>query len=266
MSILKIVFTGAFATAILYSAYHGEPVFAAEAPLFANQLDPAPSNTLLIVKSLWAEHRNTVQSISNAVATAREDIWLSVFGFILFVVIIFPRDIKGIRQYFHSMMEKHPLPAYRQGGVTDELIATTRKVLFFFTLFLLYQLFEFALTFGNNDVVPFYADLFFQSAIVLMLAVEYTKLRRAIRKRWKGNAEKKKKISAWLDDKLEGLNIRKLTIAIFIVGFTPVFLANLYSWTDNFLGSDVKTTAQLQPKSELLEKHHTVSTAHRPVD
>lgn len=153
--------------------------------------------------------------------------WLALAGFLILTL---PRHARGIATFFENMMSKHPLPAYRQGGITDANIAATRKLLFFFTLLLLYQLVQVPLTFGNNSRLAFWADLAVQVALLATLFISY----RALKLRIVGKLPdgKRKRMKDWLSTRLEGIGIRigdmrKIAVTLVVVSFAPFVLQNL---------------------------------------
>lgn len=122
-------------------------------------------------------------------------------------------------------------------GVNDKNIMQARKILFFFCLFLIYRIIQFPLTSGNNSELAFVSDFFFQSIILTLLVLEYRSLKQALERRWEGDPDKREYMQQWLNEKLDGMNIRwrdmrKLAIGVLLAGFGPVFFAHLYGWLD----------------------------------
>lgn len=175
----------------------------------------------------WAAHGDTVREASELFATVRADDVLALLAFALFAVAVLPRSVTDIRSFFNQIMTKHPLPAFRKGGVEDEDIAQARKLLFFYCLFLIYQVFQMPLTLGANGILPLVADLFFQVVLLGFLFVAYWKLKRRMRLRWVDAPDRKQKMAEWLNEKLDGMNVRiremrKLALGVFVVSFGPV--------------------------------------------
>jgi hypothetical protein len=137
------------------------------------------------------------------------------------------------------MMEQAPLPS--DGKVTDDDYRQARKVLFFYLLFLLYQIVQFPLTLGHDKGVPFYADLIIQTGLLVAIVWTYRDLKRGLRARLSGDPAQQEKLDEWLSEKLEGMNIRwrdisKLALGVFVAGFTPAVLSHLVGWLDAITG------------------------------
>ena len=175
----------------------------------------------------WTSHGGTVTEASELFATVRADDVLASLAFVLFAVAVLPRSVADIRSFFNQIMTKYPLPAFRKGGVEDEDIAQARKLLFFYCLFLIYQVFQMPLTLGANGIFPLVADLFFQVVLLGCLFVAYWKMKRRMRLRWADDPERKQKMAEWLNAKLDGMNVRiremrRLALGVFVVSFGPV--------------------------------------------
>lgn len=189
----------------------------------------------------WIEYRDDVQMLSDVSQKIRSERITSYLGFGLFVLLVAPRNIQNIRAFFNQMMKKHPLPAFNKGGINDENIMQARKVLFFFCLFLIYQIVQFPLTNGHESELAFVSDFAFQFVIITFLISEYRGLKRALEERWRNDPSRSAYMQDWLNSKLDGMNvkwrnIRKLAVGVLMVGFGPAFGAHLYGWMDSLAG------------------------------
>lgn len=185
----------------------------------------------------WTKYRADVKRVSEVSQQIRNERFVPISGFAFFLIFLAPRKVANIRLFFNQMMEKHPLPAYRQGGVTDDEIAQARKVLFFFCLYFVYQIVQFPLTIKNHDGIAFFADLIFQVVIVGFLLSGYFRLQHLMSERWENDAERHEAMMKWLNTKLEGMQIkwgelRRITVGIFFVSFSPYFFAHVFGWLD----------------------------------
>ena len=175
----------------------------------------------------WESHGDAVREASDFFMTVRADEPIGLLSFALLVVLVLPRNAKAVRSFFNQIMSKYPLEAFRKGRVHDEDIAQARKLLFFYCLFLIYQVIQMPLTLGADGVLPFMADLVFQVLLLGFLFSAYRQLRRSMRLRWKDDEDRRQKMTEWLNSKLEGMNVRihemrKLALSVFAVSFGPV--------------------------------------------
>jgi len=183
----------------------------------------------------YRRHRRQFQDVSDYSRRVRTNRFVAIVGFLMFVLMTLPKNARGAAAFYRQMMEKSPLPD--EPDITDDNNRRARKVLFFYLLFLLYQIAQFPLTWGRDNAVQFFSDLAIQ--VVLLSAVVWTfhRLRRDMRAQWKADPDRRAKMNLWLGQKLEGLNIRwrdiqKLALGVFVAGFTPSLLTQLTPWLD----------------------------------
>jgi hypothetical protein len=187
----------------------------------------------------YRSHRHQFVKVSDYSDRARRNWMVGLFGFAVFVFLTLPKNTKGVRAFYRQMMERSPLPA--EDGVSDDDNRQARKVLFFYLLFLLYQLVQFPLTLGHDNRLQFFTDLAIQTFLLLAVVWTFHRLKRGLYKRWRSDAARREKMDRWLGAKLEGINIRwrdisKLAVGVFIIGFTPAALAHLTGWLDALTG------------------------------
>ncbi len=196
---------------------------------------PTLANGVRKFNETYRSHRPQFVTVSDYSERTRENRLVGLFGFAVFVLLTVPKNLGGVRAFYRQMMERSPLSA--DGGVTDGDNRQARKVLFFYLLFLLYQLVEFPLTLGHDKGVPFYTDLIVQTGLLLAVVWTFHRLKRGLRERWRGDPERQEKMDRWLSGKLEGMNVRwrdisKLAAGVFAAGFAPAALSHLTGWLD----------------------------------
>ena len=236
---LIVVIAAAVAGAYFYFSASDVTV-AARSPQAAQMSQPAPAGTMMQrsvrqANEAYRNHRQQFQTVSTYSQRARENWIVGLFGFAVFVLLTIPKNFRGVRAFYRQMMEREPLSS--EAGATDGDNRQARKVLFFYLLFLLYQLVAFPLTLGHDKGIPFYADLIFQSALLLAVVVAFHGLKRGLHERWKADPTRQEKMDHWLGEKLEGINIRwrdirMLAVGVFVAGFTPAALSHLTGWLD----------------------------------
>jgi hypothetical protein len=180
-------------------------------------------------------YRQQFATVSDYSQRARANWMVGLFGFAVFVLLTVPKNSRGVRAFYRQMMERSPLSA--EDGVTDDDNRQARKVLFFYLLFLLYQLVEFPLTLGHDNRVQFFTDLAIQTGLLLAVVWAFHRLKRGLHNRWRGDPARQEQMDRWLGAKLDGMNIRwrdisKLAVGVFIAGFTPAALSHLTGWLD----------------------------------
>ncbi|MDE2133277.1 MAG: hypothetical protein KGM97_01315 [Alphaproteobacteria bacterium] len=236
---------GVVALAVLVAAGIGAAVAVAQAnrtpaPVRAAQTS-APAAAPMLARGVkqfdasYHSHRDQFVKVSEYSERMRENWLLGAFGFAVFVLLTVPKNARGVRAFYRQMMERSPLSA--ETDATDDDNRQARKVLFFYLLFLLYQLVEFPLTIGHDKGIPFYADLIFQTSLLLAVVWAFHGLQRGLRQRWRSDPGGREKMDRWLDEKLEGINIRwrnirKLAVGVFVAGFAPAALSHLTGWLD----------------------------------
>ena len=154
----------------------------------------------------YHSHRHQFAQVSDYSGRARQNWLVGLFGFAVFVLLTLPKNARGLRAFYRQMMERSPLSA--EDGVTDDDNRQARKVLFFYLLFLLYQLVEFPLTLGHDNRVQFFTDLAIQTGLLLAVVWAFHRLKRGLHNRWRGDPARQEKMDRWLNLKLEGMNIR----------------------------------------------------------
>ncbi len=225
-------------------AVQNVPVQASPAPAVAKAPAAAPSKPVAVngmrrISESYRNHRQVVATVSDYSERARQNWLVGLFGFAVFLFLTLPRNLDGARAFYSQMMEQAPLPS--DGKVTDDDYRQARKVLFFYLLFLLYQIVQFPLTLGHDKGVPFYADLIIQIGLLVAIVWTYRDLKRGLRARLSGDPAQQEKLDEWLSEKLEGMNIRwrdisKLALGVFVAGFTPAVLSHLVGWLDAITG------------------------------
>lgn len=236
---------GVLALAVLVAAGIGAAVAVAQtnrtpAPVQTPQQTAAPTQPMLArgVKQFndsYRSHRQQFVTVSDYSERARRNWIVELFGFAVFVLLTLPKNARGGRAFYRQMMERSPLSA--EAGATDDDNRQARKVLFFYLLFLLYQIVQFPLTFGRDNLIQFYSDLAIQTGLLLAVMWTFHRLKRGLHERWRGDPARQDKMDSWLNVKLEGINIRwrdirKLAVGVFVAGFAPAALSHLPGWLD----------------------------------
>ena len=183
----------------------------------------------------YHRHRHQFVAVSDYSERARRNWLVSLAGFAVFILLTLPKNARGVRAFYRRMMETQPLSG--EDRVTDANNQQARKLLFFYLLFLLYQIVQFPLTLGRDNLVQFAADLAIQTALLLMVIWAFHRLKLGMHEQWRNDPARQEKMDRWLGEKLDGMNvrwrdIRKLAVGVFIAGFAPVALAHLTSWLD----------------------------------
>jgi len=205
----------------------------------ATKLPQAVATGLKTVAKSYRAHRDGFVTVSKYSEETRRNRLLALGGILIFAFLTLPKSIRGVRAFYRQMIATSPLPDFPDGSIGDSNVQQARAVLFFYLLFLLYQIVAFPLTLGRDNIVQFSADLFFQSAILLALVWSFHVLKRDLRAQWAGDPARREKMDLWLSEKLEGLNIRWrnirwLALGVFAAGFAPVTFAHLPDWLDAF--------------------------------
>lgn len=162
---------------------------------------------------------------SNWIAKQRETLLPEMIGVALFVATSW-REVLSLQPLYQRMFSDDPLPAWRQGGVTDAIIESARPVIFFNILFLLYTLVQFPLTLGPPSDAEFWADLIIQITLLGLLLGSYGNVRSALRQRAKTEA-RAERVTNWLADKFDGMRVsfarlRRKAVLIFLASFSLV--------------------------------------------
>lgn len=177
----------------------------------------------------WHRHRSQFQRVAEYSQQARTERAVAVVCFFVFVLITVPKNARGIKAFYRQLVDTHPLPP--EAGDNDESNRRARKVLFFYLLFLLYQIVQFPLTWGRDNTVQFTSDLVFQFVLMVGVLVTYAGLRKSMAHQVGG------KPSAVLTAKLDGIPIRwrdmpRLAALMFVGGFAPALFTKLPGWFD----------------------------------
>jgi hypothetical protein len=187
----------------------------------------------------YRAHRERFVTVSKYSEAARRNRLLALAGILVFAFLTLPKNVRGVRAFYRQMIATSPLPDFPDGSIAAANVQQARAVLFFYLLFLLYQLIAFPLTLGRDNIIQFSADLFFQATILLALVWTFHVLKRDLRAQWRDDPERREKMDLWLNEKLAGMNIRWrdirwLALGVFAAGFAPVSLAHLPDWLDAF--------------------------------
>jgi hypothetical protein len=172
---------------------------------------------------------NWLSHLADAVRKSPVSNVVAFFAFGLFTV---RKSISNIPKYYDYLLMKNPLPAYRRLGITDDHILKVRQVIFFYLLYLIYQVIQFPLRFGSASEVPFYADLIFQTAITGIILFQFNDVRRELIQRWADDPMRQEQMKTWVNTKFEGLNLRfdelrGNALNVFALSFAPALFVAL---------------------------------------
>ena len=206
----------------------------AKAPAAAPSARPFADSVKRLHDS-YQRHRQQFVAVSDYSGRVRANRLLGFLGFLAFILLTLPKNLRGVRAFYRQMMERSPLSA--ESGATDDDNRQARKVLFFYLLFLLYQIVQFPLTLGHDNRVQFTTDLAIQTGLLLAVIWTFNGLKRGLHNRWRGDAARQEKMDRCLGEKLDGINIRwrdirKLAAGVFVAGFAPAALTHLADWLD----------------------------------
>lgn len=202
----------------------------------------APTTVASGVKAVaqsYRAHRASFETAAKYSESTRRNRLLAFGAILLFAFLTLPKSIRSVRAFYRQMIATSPLPDFPDGSIGAGTVQQARAVLFFYLLFLLYQIVAFPLTLGRDNIIQFSADLLFQSAILVALIRSFYVLKRDLRAQWADDPARREKMDLWLNEKLEGLNIRWrnirwLALGVFAAGFAPVTVAHLPNWLDAF--------------------------------
>lgn len=201
-------------------------------------VSPAPPQVYR-EKTSWGaayhRHRHQFQSVAEYSQRARTERLVALAGFLVFVLFTVPLNAHGGRAFYRQLVGTKPLPP--EAGDEEESNRRARQVLFFYLLFLLYQIVQFPLTWGRDNTVQFTSDLIFQFVLMTGVIATYFGLRRSMARQWTGDPDCRRKMSVALSKKVEGIAVRwrdmpRLAALMFVGGFTPALLTKLPSWLD----------------------------------
>jgi hypothetical protein len=201
------------------------------------KLPQAVATSLKTAANSYRAHRGGFETVSKYSEDTRRNRLLALGGILIFAFLTLPKSIRGVRAFYRQMIATSPLPDFPDGSIGAGNVQQARAVLFFYLLFLLYQIVAFPLTLGRDNIIQFSADLFFQATILLALVWSFHVLKRDLRAQWADDPARREKMDLWLNEKLEGLNIRWrnirwLALGVFAAGFAPVTFAHLPNWLD----------------------------------
>jgi hypothetical protein len=193
----------------------------------------AMTRNVKIAADAYRSHRAGFARVSDYSERVRSNWIAGLVAFAIFVLLTVPASARGIGAFYRQMMETAPLAE----SVTEDNNRQARKVLFFYLLFLLYQLIEYPLTLGHSKGIPFFADLLIQTCLVIAVAWSYHGLKRGMHRQWKDDPARQQKTDHWLGQRLDGMrirwrDIRGLAVVVFVVEFAPAFLSHLTGWLD----------------------------------
>jgi hypothetical protein len=183
----------------------------------------------------YRAHRGSFVTAAKYSENVRRNRLLALGAILVFAFLTLPRSARGARDFYRQMIATSPLPDFPDAS--DEDIRRTRSVLFFYLLFLLYQIVAFPLTLGRDNIIQFSSDLAFQAVLLAALIWTYQSLKRHLRSEWRDDPARREKMDTFLNEKLEGMNIKwrniqLLALGVFAVGFAPVTVAHLPDWLD----------------------------------
>ena len=235
MRVLLWALVVVFAAGLAGSAAAAAPVQTPPASAAAAPSQPMLSGEFKKFNDSYHRHRHQFVAVSDYSERTRRNWLVGLAGFAVFVLLTLPKNARGVRAFYRQMMETQPLSG--EDRVTAANDRQARKLLFFYLLFLLYQIVQYPLTFGRDNLVQFSADLAIQTALLLMVVWAFHRLKLGMRDQWRNDPERQEKMDRWLNEKLDGMNvrwrdIRKLAVGVFIAGFAPVALAHLTEWLD----------------------------------
>lgn len=192
-------------------------------------------NTLLQLDQLYEVNKESLGQISVSIKSLTENPAIKFAGLFGFLLLTFPRDIDKISQFFDVAMKPFPIPLNKKEGISYLVLVAARKFLFFYILYLAYQIFVFPFEFGTQADYVIYIDFIFQFGLLLAIFGSYKELRKLVCKRWDDNEEKQQHAIDWLDAKLAGMKVtpgalRSLAATVFLVNFAPAIIASLPVW------------------------------------
>lgn len=230
--ILFAVIVVGFVGRAIYVAYESPPPPVAQQHHQLHAATPQPVWQRSVGDS-WQRHHHQFRSVSDYSSRMRTDRLVALAGFLTFVFLTLPLNAHGAKGFYRQMMERSPLRD--ETGASDANNRRARRLLFFYLLYLLYQIVQFPLTWGRDNDVQFYSDLAIQTSLLVAVASSFTVLRRGLLDEWHDAARRR----AVLAGRIEGINlrwrdIRRMAIGIWIAGFTPALLSKVTDWGDAF--------------------------------
>jgi len=198
----------------------------------------------------YASHRSQITGAANAAQRIRHDPMIGTIALLFFLVISAPAKVTDLKKYYDAMTSNKPIPWFRRFGINGDDLTNTRRVLFFYTLFLIYQVISYPLMRWNDSSVAFYSDLIFQVLIVILLFRAYAKLRREIFEKWPDDPYNRAHVRKWfaqnIDDmRLRFSDMRRLAVLGFFGSFLPAIIANIPRVLDQAVLVDQKLAVLL---------------------
>jgi hypothetical protein len=172
---------------------------------------------------------DALRDVKQKVSTFRATVYPELLGAVLFVIFNFS-SLKNVPQLYGKLVSEDPIPKWRAGRVTDELIEQARFVIFLVLLYLFYTVVQIPLTFGPTEVnsVTFLGDAAIQLLLIGTIVLRYRAIRNALRRKAK-TENQAERASTWLKSKFDGMNIslskmRNQAARIFLVSFSLVLM------------------------------------------
>jgi hypothetical protein len=178
---------------------------------------------------LLSSSDDALRDVKQKVSSFRATVYPELLGAVLFVIFNFS-SLKNVPQLYGKLVSEDPIPKWRAGGVTDELIEQARFVIFLVLLYLFYTVVQVPLTFGPTEVnsLTFLGDAAIQVLLLGTIVLRYRAIRNALRRKAK-TENKAERASTWLKTKFDGMNIslskmRNQAARIFLVSFSLVLI------------------------------------------
>jgi hypothetical protein len=172
---------------------------------------------------------DALRDVKQKVSSFRATVYPELLGAVLFVIFNFS-SLKNVPQLYGKLVSEDPIPKWRAGRVTDELIEQARFVIFLVLLYLFYTVVQIPLTFGPTEVnsVTFLGDAAIQLLLIGTIVLRYRAIRNALRRKAK-TENQAERASTWLKSKFDGMNIslskmRNQAARIFLASFSLVLM------------------------------------------
>lgn len=216
---------------------------------FATSAYQALQNVTHTFNAWYFQNRQQIVSFSRS-AVGLTSPGLGIAAFAIFVLINIPLWISRLSEYFEKIVERNSIPFAKKLGIRLEDLMRARVVLLYFFLFFLYQIVAFPLTRWNNSDIAFYADLLFNSVLIILLFGSVWDFTRGLRRTWKADPVKTERRRKWLDEKMKDIDaslphVLKLAGSTFFVAFAPVVVTHLPDILDAIVNVDQQIVADV---------------------